>query len=309
MTPNNNMLHVANGNAKFAKKIYDSVSKEDGNIFFSPLSIHTVLAMLYQGAAGETAKQLANALNISDFKVAANGYSDIMNVLNNIQDVTLHMVNKIFVADGFPLKEPFERTATEMFLSGIESVNFAENVKAADKINQWVEEKTNSKIKDLLSADSLNKLTRLVLVNAIYFKSDWQHQFKIENTKTEQFFVTSKNKVECQMMHITTRGFGFCDDSKLDAKILRLPYKDNNVSMVLVLPNSVNGIVKLEQKLLNVDLTTLTQNMYYDEVKLSLPKFKIETTMDLKPILKQVCIVNQYYFKQIEVWFYSWGWV
>ncbi|KAF2894162.1 hypothetical protein ILUMI_12016 [Ignelater luminosus] len=281
------IVHVTSGNAKFANKFYNILSRREGNVFFSPLSAHTVLAMAYQGAAKETAKQFASTLQVPDHKVAANGYNTIMSYLNKIQDVTLHIANKIFVMNGFPLKDTFKNTTTKLFLSETESVDFGDNVNSADKINGWVENKTNSKIKDLIAPDSLDSLTRLVLVNAVYFKGAWDNKFDKENTVTAPFFITPENKVDCQMMH-NTSDYRYRIDEELDANIVELPYKNKNVSMVVILPNAIDGITKLEEKLMNVDLTTLTQNMRYDEVQLSLPKFKMETTMDLKPILEEM---------------------
>ncbi|KAF2899766.1 hypothetical protein ILUMI_06420 [Ignelater luminosus] len=281
--------HVTSGNAKFANKFYNILSRKEGNVFFSPLSAHTVLAMAYQGAAKETAKQFASTLQVPDNQVAANGYNTIMSSLNKIQGVTLHIANKIFVMNGFPLNDAFKNTTKKLFLSKTVSVDFGDNVKSADKINKWVKNKTNAKIKDLIAPDSLNSLTRLVLVNAVYFKGAWDDTFDKKDTVTAPFFITEtpENKVDCQMMRKTAY-YDYRIDEELDAKIVELPYRNLNVSMVVILPNLIDGITKLEEKLMNVDLTTLTENMENEELELSLPKFKMETTMDLKPILEEM---------------------
>lgn len=175
-------LKVSNGNREFSKRLYDILSKEDGNVFFSPLSVHTVLSLLSQGAEKDTLSQLNYALNVTHDD-AKEGYKSVMSSVNNIKDVVLHIANKVYVKDSYKLNKNFEDVARSNYFSEVEGVNFAEAANAAAKINNWVEQKTNNKIKDLIKPDDLDALTRLVLVNAIYFKGDWLHQFKKDNTK------------------------------------------------------------------------------------------------------------------------------
>ncbi|KAK4879302.1 hypothetical protein RN001_007448 [Aquatica leii] len=283
------LRQVTTGNSQFANKFYSIIAKEEKgkNVFFSPISAHTVLSMVYQGAAGDTADSFASALNISNQKVAAAGYYDVMKALNSVEDVMLHIANKIYVMKDFPLKEHFRKTAAELFLSEAEQVNFTDNLAAAKKINGWVEEKTQSKIKDLIPADCLDSLTRLVLVNAIYFKGNWAHQFNKNATRKEKFYVSNNETVDCDMMHITKR-FNYREDMDLDAKVLEMKYTNENVSMVIILPNQRDGIDNLEKKLADVDLSNITEGMRSMEVEVSLPKFKIETTMDLESVLTKM---------------------
>ncbi|KAK5645687.1 hypothetical protein RI129_004151 [Pyrocoelia pectoralis] len=283
------LLEVVTGNSRFANNFYNFIAAEEKgkNVFFSPISAHTVLAMAYQGAAGKTADSFASTLHVGNQEVASTGYHHVMKTLNSVEDVMLHIANKIYIMHGFPLKEKFHKSTSELFFSEAESVDFAENVESAKKINIWVEEKTNSKIKDLVTADCLNELTRLVLVNAIYFKGNWAHQFSKEATRTEKFYISDSETVDCDMMHITKR-FNYRDDEELDAQILEMKYTNENVSMVIILPHKRNGIEELEKKLVNVDLSTISERMRNVEVEVSLPKFKIETTMDLNDVLTKM---------------------
>ncbi|KAF5269269.1 hypothetical protein FQR65_LT02570 [Abscondita terminalis] len=286
---NSEVLQVTAGNNLFANKFYNIIAEEEKgkNVFFSPISAHTVLSMVYQGAAGDTASSFATSLNVGDKKIAATGYQNVMNALNSVEDVMLHIANKIYVMNGYPLKENFRKTVADNFLSEAEQVNFADNVVSAKKINGWVEDKTQSKIKDLIPADCLDSLTRLVLVNAIYFKGNWQHKFDKNNTRKEKFYVSNTKTVDCDMMHLTKK-FNYREDMELDAKLLEMKYTNHNVSMVIILPNKRDGIDDLEKKLVNVDLSKLTHGMRTVEVEVSLPKFKIETTMDLKSVLTKM---------------------
>lgn len=279
---------VLRGNAGFGKNLYNVLARNSNeNLVFSPLSAHTVLALAYQGAAGDTAKAFASTLQLPESKSAADGYKNVMGSLNNVPNVTLHIANKVYVKSGVKLKSSFEQVARNSFYSEVEPVEFAQAAAAAKTINSWVENKTNKKIKDLISSDSLSDLTRLVLVNAVYFKGNWADKFDAAHTKKEPFYLNDNDKIDVDMMHIK-KNFRFGENQDLDATILELPYTNKDLSFVVILPNAKNGIKKLEEKLASTDLTTLTNQLYSTEVNVALPKFKIETKIDLQPILKQV---------------------
>ncbi|XP_071053226.1 serine protease inhibitor 3/4-like isoform X26 [Onthophagus taurus] len=278
---------VSNGNTKFTSNLYQILAKEPGNVFFSPISAHAVLSMIYQGASGATAEALRKNLYLPEVKATATGYKNIMTELNSVENVTLHIANKVYIANKYQLNDNFKLTATKDYLAEAQPLDFKQSVVAAKEINTWVENKTNNKIKDLIQPDDLDELTRLVLVNAIYFKGNWLHQFPVEHTRKEKFYLNDKDSVLCDMMHLTDH-FEYAEDTELDAKILRMRYTNKDVSMVIVLPNSKTGIFALEQKLANKDLTTLTSQLVSREVIVSLPKFKIETTIDLKDSLEKL---------------------
>lgn len=281
---------VLKANSDFGKNLYQILARKDGNIVFSPLSAHTVLALAYQGAAGKTAESFASTLKLPESKAAASGYKEVMSGLNNIQNVTLHIANKVYIKPTYKLKDSFGQIARDSFYSEVEPVEFGQSVAAAKTINGWVEKKTNNKIKDLIKPDSLNALTRLVLVNAIYFKGDWKHKFDKALTTKQPFYLNDEDKVDVDMMHIT-KNFRYGENEELDAKILELPYNNEDVSMLIVLPNQKNGIKELEKKLQSVDISELAQNIYSREVIVSLPKFKIESTIPLNDVLEEVRLI------------------
>ncbi|XP_064212921.1 serine protease inhibitor 3/4 isoform X4 [Tribolium castaneum] len=280
-------LQVLQGNNQFTSKMYKLLSQKKGNIIFSPISMHAVLSMAYQGAQGSTAEHFASTLQVPEAKIAAEGYSEVMKRLNSVQNVTLLMANKVFLKNGFTLLTDFETAVTKSFQSEVQLVDFAQNEAAAKTINDWVEVQTREKIKDLIKKDDLNELTRLVLVNAIYFKGNWKHKFRKEETRTEPFYLNDVDKVEVQMMH-TKNKFNYKNDEALDAQILEMPYTNENLSMVIILPNQRNGIGELEKKLENYNLSEITTNMWNTEVNVALPKFKIEQTIDLEEALKKL---------------------
>uniref|UniRef100_A0A6P7FA82 Antichymotrypsin-2-like isoform X6 n=1 Tax=Diabrotica virgifera virgifera TaxID=50390 RepID=A0A6P7FA82_DIAVI len=284
---NKHLTAVLQGNGLFTRNAYQILAQEKGkNIFFSPISIHAILSLASQGSGGKTQKALTSALQVADIATLAEGYKAAMLKLNSVEDVTLLMANKVYVKNEYALKDEFKDKVVNHFFSEVQNVDFSQSAAAAKTINTWVEEKTKDKIKDLIQPDDLNDDTRLVLVNAIYFKGKWAAPFKPEDTKTEKFYLNDNDSIDVQMMH-TKKKFFFKNDEALDAKVLELPYTNKDLSMIVILPNKRNGINELELKLANTDLTKITENMFRPDVIVALPKFKIETTINLEePLTK-----------------------
>lgn len=278
---------VVRGNGVFTQQLYNVLCKKEGNVFFSPISAHAVLSMAFQGANGSTLEAFSKTLNLPDTGVAAEGYHDVINHLNNVADVQLSMANKIYIMDKYTLKPKFQEVTQNKFSSEVQPVDFAKSDATAKIINAWVEDKTKNKIKDLIKPDMLDALTRLVLVNAIYFKGNWASKFEPRQTKKEQFWLNNSDSVEVDMMN--TKGkYMYKEDEALDAKVLELPYSNPDISLIVILPNKKDGIAELEKKLTETDLTSITHNMYKPEVIIKLPKFKIETTIELNDPLTEM---------------------
>ncbi|XP_066247831.1 antichymotrypsin-2-like isoform X3 [Euwallacea similis] len=278
---------VIQGNGHFTKQLYNVLAQKPGNVFFSPISAHAVLSMAYQGADGTTRAAFGKTLGVSDHLEAAVGYQDVMKHLNNVSDVQLLMANKVYIMEGCALNPTFKEVTEKNFFSEVQSLNFSQSEASAKTINQWVEDKTQEKIKDLITPDLLNSATRLVLVNAIYFKGTWASKFNKELTQKEKFYLNDNDTIEVQMMNAKGKYF-YKEDETLDAKVLELPYSNSDVSLLVILPNKRNGIANLEKKLAETDLTKITENMFKPEVVVKLPKFKIETTIDLKKPLEKI---------------------
>lgn len=286
----NNVERVVNGNNKFGANFFSIAARNEGNVVISPFSAHVVLSMAYQGADGKTAEELGNLLGFSDAQSAADGYEGIISQLKAVKSVTLDVANKIYVMKGFALQAPFKSQLTLKFSSGADELDFGANVAAAKTINGWVEEKTHNKITDLIKPDMLNSLTRLVLVNAVYFKGNWAKQFKVENTLKKPFYLTDSTEIEVDMMFQKSK-FRYGEDIELDCKMLEMPYVGDELSMLIILPNQVNGVTKLQDKIKDLDVKTLMQNMYETTVEVHVPKFKIETTTPMNDMLKEVYFI------------------
>lgn len=281
---------VVQGNAFFTRRLYRALStKSNDNIFFSPLSLHAVMSLVAQGAYGETKKALHKTLSIPTLEITARGYKEIMEELTNIEDVTLHLTNKLYINETYKLKKDFKNVITKLFHCEVDQVDFSKSCEAAQSINSWVEYKTNNKIKDLINETDLNDRTRLVLVNAIYFKGHWAKPFDADETTIEKFYINDNEAIETRMMH-TTDTFYFSENGFLNSKILAMPYQNRNVNLVIILPNQRSRLEELELKLESIDLSRVMGSMRNTEVNVSIPRFRIEFIMDLSETLSEVQI-------------------
>ncbi|XP_039502577.1 alaserpin isoform X2 [Drosophila santomea] len=275
--------------ALFSINVYGKLAahKAGENIVFSPFSIQTCAAMARLGAEKETATQLDQGLGLvsSEPEQIAQSFHQVLAAYQDSQ--ILRIANKIFVMEGYQLRQEFDQLLSKQFLSAAQNVDFAKNVQAAATINNWVEQRTNHLIKDLVSADVLDSNSRLVLVNAIHFKGTWRHQFSKHLTRPETFHLDGERTVQVPMMSLKER-LRFADLPALDAKALELPYKDSDLSMLIVLPNTKTGLPALEEKLRLTTLSQITQALHETKVVLKLPRFKAEFQVELSEVFQQL---------------------
>ncbi|PNF36971.1 Leukocyte elastase inhibitor A [Cryptotermes secundus] len=285
---------VAEGNVHFTTSLYKAVSSKDGNVLISPVSVELVLALAYMGAAGSTAEQIASALHLPlDREDVKTGFAALLGSLKSSEDMTLEIANKVFSQINYSILPEYRAVAEKFFLSGAQELDFADGEGSRKVINSWVESKTNNKIKDLIPSGVLNDLTRLVLVNAVYFKGLWHSPFSAANTVPNEFHLSSRESKMVPMM-CKTDDFGYLTSQELDADILEMPYKDQKVSMFIILPHDVDGISKLEEKLASENLTKVLLRLPKRKVRVSVPKFKLEETTDLKNILKELGMTSMF---------------
>lgn len=245
--------------------------------------------MLSQASVGSTFTQLAEGLHIDHDKAyAANQFLEHRQALeNNLGESKLSIANRIYVQDGQQLNGRFQNVSVSQFKSGIESLNFADADESANTINQFVEEQTNGKIKNLIKSDQLDAETRTVLVNAIYFKADWEQPFSLQYTEKSDFYNNETDKVSVDFMFMDSDfNFAYVDD--LDAKALQLNYANSNISFIILLPNNRTGLQALESKIQDYDLKKI--EFEFERCEVLIPKFKIEYEINLNDVLKNVSI-------------------
>jgi len=295
---------VSGGIFEFAFNLYGKMielpelKQSGGNLFFSPYSISTALAMTYCGARGDTASQMASVLRLPTVKsetiplerIAA-GYGAVQNSLQANPDTSgyqLNVANALWCQKDYSLWDSYTNLVTGSFGAGFNKLDFVGQTEASRKtINTWIKEQTNEKIKDLIPAGNIDSTTRLVLTNAIYFKGDWATQFKKDDTESADFNVTPDKKVQVQMMYQK----GTFDYGESDMiQVLQMPYKGDELAMMIVLPKPNFTFDEFEKKLVeNHFLTIASASRKKVEVEVFLPKFKITCgTLELKDILRDM---------------------
>ncbi|MHC4744292.1 MAG: serpin family protein [Planctomycetota bacterium] len=318
---------VVAGNTEFAFDLYarlkdhPAVKKADGNLFFSPYSISTALAMTYCGARGRTAEQMAQTLKFPydkqrvhlegrpntrrpwmelkapwELPRLANAFGTLEKNLKaepGDSGYELNVANALWGQAGYAFLDTFLELNRKYYGAGLKEVDFAgQTEKARKTINAWIEKQTKDKIKDLIQPGSLDPLTRLVLTNAIYFKGDWASKFKENATKTAAFHISEDREVQVPMMY--QKGKFEYGESK-DAQTLVLPYKGDELSMVVILPGKVGALASVERDLTSGRLKSVLEQLRKSDVSVYLPKFKMTTeTIALKGILKEMGMTDAF---------------
>lgn len=262
------------------------------NVFYSPFSISVALSMVFAGARNDTAKQISDALHIKADGSVHKHFADALSKVRGCgPEVELRVANRIALDASFPVLDSYLDLLKHAYFSSLSTVDFANDFeKARIEINDWVEQATASKIKDLLAEGSVDDTTALVLVNAVYFKGEWKSPFLQEVTEPWDFRVDSSHTTRVEMMYQEDDfRMSRCED--LNVTALEIPYRGGKASMVVLLPDEVGGLRYLEENLSAVKLRELLSNlsMKYD-VTLRLPKFKLEHSIDLEVALKALGI-------------------
>lgn len=249
--------------------------------------------MASQGAEGETFNKLKEVARWSGtHQDIANQYSrQLQGVQKGKGLAQFSVANKVYLQETFKINPAFKSVAVEKYDSEVESVNFAENTLSANKINKWVEDKTNNKIHDLISSNSLDADTRMVLVNAIHFKGPWEKKFDPELTKDDDFWVSKETSKKIPFMN-KKDDFLYGQFPEKNLTALSLRYNNSDFSFLILLPNERDGLPALEAQLEKIDLNEISSQLSSQEVNVKLPKFKIETKVQLKDTLIEVCLVH-----------------
>ncbi|XP_047986731.1 antichymotrypsin-2-like isoform X6 [Leguminivora glycinivorella] len=282
------------GNNVFTANMFTEVVKEQPgkSMVMSAFSVLQPLAQLAMASVGESHDQILKVIGLPNDNVTKIVFPKVSAQLRAVKGVQLSMANKIYIPTGAEVKEDFAALSKSIFGSEFKNIDFTKNVPAAKEINSWVEDQTNHKIKDLVNADSLGADTRAVLVNALYFKGQWDKKFNEKLTSDQDFHVTKDKTVKVPMMY-KKDDFKYAESEELDAKLLELPYKEKEASFLIVLPNEIDGLAALQEKLKDpTALDKAVAQMREVEVNVHLPKFKIESTINLKNVLQKMGVTN-----------------
>jgi serine protease inhibitor len=283
-----NQQTAAAGNNKFALELYRNLQSRQGNLFLSPYSISTALAMTCAGARGQTEKQMAQTLCFGPVKNEQfhETFGKIIKQLNTSGakgGYELTVANALWGQKDYKFLPDFLTLVRENYGGDLRQVDFVKQTEEARKtINAWVESKTKDKIKELIKPGTLDSMTRLVLTNAIYFKGKWESPFKPERTQDSPFVLLDGQKVNVPMMHQTGK-FGYMETN--DIWVLEMPYVNNDLSMVVLLPKQADGVKGLEKQLVSDNLAGWLANIHKREVQVFFPRFKMTSEFELAKVL------------------------
>src|SRR3989344_3852057 len=278
---------VVNANNKFAFELYSELNKaEDSNIFYSPYSISAALAMTYEGAKGRTADEMKSVFHFPESNILMQNFAAIYNDINKgARDYELKTGNALWVQRDFPFLADYKNRVEKYFGGKAANLDFVkETEKSRQTINSFIGEQTNNKIKDLIPAGFLNAMTRLVLTNAIYFKGTWQWEFDTSDTRDSDFKITPTNIVKTPMMNMDPdkASFNYADTG--DLQILELPYKGDEISMLVLLPSE--NLDAIENTLTAEKLNEYKSKMKETKLdSISLPKFEFDTKYFMRDVL------------------------
>ena len=286
---------VIEGNNKLAFDLYSKLTeKPQENIFFSPYSISYALTMTYEGAGGQTAEEMSQVLHIvENDTVRRSSSAAIYNDINKKnKKYSLSTANALWTHLDYKFSEDYIKTIENYYGGEATNLDFInDSEKSRQTINMWVEDKTNEKIKNIIPQGFLSESTRLVLINAIYFKGVWAKQFKEKHTQDEDFTTTSGEKIKTPMMRLLRGDFKYAETDEI--QILEMDYKGEDLSMLIILPRE-NNLDDIESSLTNEKLKLWESMLSEQYLNIYIPKFKFETSYTISEYLKQMGIKNAF---------------
>ena len=281
---------LVQGNNEFAFDLYKQLSKKEGNVFFSPYSISTALAMVYSGARGKTAEEMAKVLH---FTLPQERLHPALDALNeDLQKAAkdgryqLRIANALWVQSGRTFVPGFTEMLERHYQTGLREVDFCTDPGSRlAEINKWVEEQTDNQIHNLILPGEVDAMTDFMVANAIYFKSGWAKAFDSKETADADFHITSDRKITVPMMHGGVNGSYFRGDG---VQILSLPYENTNLRMLVILPDTCEGLNAAEKALAGGKLNEWITRLGPCWANTRLPQFRLTNAYRLRDQLAEM---------------------
>ncbi|CAI2354785.1 unnamed protein product [Caenorhabditis sp. 36 PRJEB53466] len=260
------------------------------SLVFSPLSIALALSLVHVAAKGETRDQIRNALvkGATDEELEQHFANISAALLAAEKGTEVNIANHVFSRDSFPIKQAYLDAVKKLYNAGATPLDFSDKEAAALAINDFVRKNTGEHIKKIISADSINDNLVAVLTNALYFKADWQHKFKQSATHKKEFFSSADSKREIDFLNANAVHRDYAENDQF--QVLRLPYKDESFALSIFLPKTRFGLGDALKSIDSVTIQHLLSNVSRNHVNVRIPKWKIETELDLKKALEAVGI-------------------
>jgi serpin B len=280
------MHAIVSGNTAFALELYQREKGKQANLFLSPYSISTALAMTWAGARGQTAEEMARVLQFGQSPAEVHqAFAELTrrcDQINQAKQVNLSVANSLWCQRGDLFVPAFLDLNRNCYRVEARLVNFAGAAETVRReINAWVERETHDKIQDLLQPGQVDSMTRLVLCNAIYFKGHWADEFDPLTTRPGPFYVSANQSITVSMM---SRELKLRSHAVDGATLFALPYTGKDLSMIILLPAERDGLSALEQRLSADALRRWLKALAgaaAGEARVFLPKFKLNCRLDL----------------------------
>jgi serpin B len=277
---------VAPGINQFATTAYHELARGDQNLIFSPFNIATALSMLLEGARGDTADEIAavvhQAQHDPEYQAGLSGLVDELIKQGNAPGNQLLMGNALWVQRGFPLLPSFQDALRTNFQAPATPVDFSGALdQTRREINNWTEQQTKGRIKDLFPPGSIAGDTRLVLTSAIYFYGKWQFAFAVKDTQPA-LFRGPAGQSEAKFMN-KTASFGYSETA--DLQILEMKYAGTPIAFDVLLPKQDKGLPALEKSLTATQISDWVKGLQRRSVQVAMPKFRVESEFSLKGML------------------------
>ena len=287
------LASISRANAAFALDLYrELAAQSDGNLIIGPHSVWTALSMVYAGAGGETAREMADVLH---FDRPLDEVTPLLNALdlalasrNDPGAVDLRVANQVFATPGLPLHDSYLTTLTRDFGAPLAELAFSDPEAARQVINDWAADRTNDRIKELFPAGSLDASTVMVLCNAVSMDAAWTYLFDPVDTMVEPFTLADGTRTDVAMMHFNLY-LPLMNEDALQA--VELPYGKGDLSMVVILPEDLDAFA---DALDPGELDRIFGEIEERGIHLSLPKFSFDSDLGLDETLQAMGIRSAY---------------
>lgn len=279
---------AAEASNQFALDLHKLLAKEKGNLFYSPASISAALGMTFAGSENETRQQMMNVLHIpQNSKPWMQANERITSLFNQKLDgFEVRLANRLWGQKDFAFQPSFLELSERVWQAPLGTVDFVSQPEPSrELINEWVAAQTNDRIRDLLPQGVIDRSTRLVLTNAIYFKADWMSEFNRESTQEAPFARSEGDSVNVPLMFQKDR-FEFYENAQLQR--LSLPYKAGETLMEIILPRDPKSLIEIEQSLSLEQFAEWNESARQMEVEVYLPRFKTSASFQMKTLLSQL---------------------
>lgn len=287
---------------RFAFDLYHAIPDDlSSNRIYSPYSISLAFSMVYAGARGETEAQMARTLHFLTQDAQHPAFNALDQRLTRLAETAeapeeafqLKVANAVWGQQGFPFQEAYLTTLAQHYGAGLQSVDFVKNPEQARLlINDWIADKTEDRIRDMIAEGVLSDMTRLVLANAIYFKAVWLYPFDESATKAGLFTLLDGSQVTVPMMQNNTVRMPYFEGDGYQAALI--PYRGDKVDMVVVLP--AEGQFEAVEEQLSAELfADIRQKAEVHDVRLTMPKFDYDMDLDLVDVLSEMGMADAFH--------------